>query len=214
MEYPSKALFSASKTLIWWVMLFITLFYFAFAVDQFLAEFNFQYSNSVREGLKERNTPIGFLIHTSAGSIGFLAGIFQFNSWIRVNYSAAHKLIGWIYVITILTTSLTGIWISVSFEVPTLAKAVFWVIGVVWFISTFAAFLFAIKKKFVPHRNWMIRSYAITLFFMTFGFWVPSMQDFFPAEIAWPLGLTLAFLPNLLVAELIIRKNSTRTAKP
>ena len=52
----------------------------------------------------------------------------------------------------------------------------------------------------------MIRSFALSLFFVTFEFWVEGLGGSgLPHAAAYPLGVFLGWFINLLIAELWIR---------
>ncbi len=80
--------------------------------------------------------------------------------------------------------------------------------GVLWFYFTAVAFDRVRKKDITAHRHWMWRSYALTFAAVTLRLYVfitSSGADLSSpkayATIAW-----LSWVPNLLVAELLIRK--------
>ncbi|MEY4927418.1 MAG: hypothetical protein RI894_1854, partial [Bacteroidota bacterium] len=78
--------------------------------------------------------------------------------------------------------------------------------------TTFKALQTAREKDFTAHKNWMYRSYALTLSAATLRAWkylivkialfysitLPPMDVY--RTVAW-----LGFVPNLLVAEFLIR---------
>jgi hypothetical protein len=87
------------------------------------------------------------------------------------------------------------------------SRIAFVLLAVLWLGFTSIALYYAFKKDFVAHRNFMIRSFALTLSAITLRTWkvilaasttIPPMDRY--RIIAW-LGWTL----NLLVAELLIR---------
>jgi len=77
-----------------------------------------------------------------------------------------------------------------------------------WLLTSTFAYLAIRRVEVDQHEYWMIRSYALCFAAVTLRIWLPLLQvgwgmDFIPAYriIAW-----LCWVPNLLVAELIIRK--------
>ena len=87
------------------------------------------------------------------------------------------------------------------------SRVAFTVLSVLWWSTTFLAWRSVLQRKFDTHRNFMIRSYALTLSAVTLRLWkyaivwawqLPPMDVY--RLVAW-----LGFVPNLIVAELIIR---------
>ena len=70
--------------------------------------------------------------------------------------------------------------------------------------------------KIEQHRQWMIRSFALTFAAVTLRLWLPFFQivlnfEFIEAYIiiAW-----LCWIPNLIVAEIIIRAANQKSMQP
>jgi hypothetical protein len=188
----------------WWLLFFICLVYALFAFDMFRIELLALLGDVVAPETKSRQAPAAFLLHSFLGGIGLVAGSLQFNRYFLRTNRKIHRFIGWTYLVSIWGASLTGILSTVYFNVPTSAKIVFSFVGSWWFVSTTKAYLYIRQRAIELHRNWMIRSYAVSLFFITFPIWVPTLQAVTIDEIAWPLGLSLAGALNVLIAEYLI----------
>ena len=102
--------------------------------------------------------------------------------------------------------SVAALWDAVFFDIPFLAKLAFGVLAVLWFGTTTIAFLHIRKRNIKEHREWMIRSFSLSFFFVTGGFWMPGLTSTsLPYEIAYPLAVFLAWFLNLVFAEAWIR---------
>ena len=202
-----------SKQIIWWTFFLVCFIYSAYALDLARVQVAALLGLNVEEGIKVRAAPIGFLIHTLLGSIGLLCGILQLNQRILKKNRKIHRIIGWTYLLTIWSTSISGFWNALFFDVPILAKIVFLMISTFWFCATTIAYLRIRAGRIQEHREWMIRSFAISFFFVTFSLWVPTLLAIMPEEIAWPIGLALAASLNLLVAEIWIRRSRSQISK-
>ncbi len=123
-----------------------------------------------------------FLIsHITAGGGALISGIVQFWPKLR-NYSwKLHRAIGYLYLLCILVSS-TGAMVLAN----TTAYAVSWayaftlqVWASIWISTTFIAFYTAVKKQIGLHKEWMIRSYIVTVAFLISGFAykIPYMQQ-------------------------------------
>lgn len=106
----------------------------------------------------------GLLIpHTVAGMLALLIGPINFSSRIRQRYLQLHRVLGRIYVVSVLIGAATGV--ALAYGRPgfpgTSGQAAAWV------VCTAAAFLTARNRQMVQHRQWMIRSYAVTFTFVS-----------------------------------------------
>ena len=65
------------------------------------------------------------------------------------------------------------------------------------------------------HRQWMIRSYALAFAAVTLRIYMPFMQAVLGMEFldAYLIVAWMCWVPNLLVAELIVRMTSPALAK-
>ena len=106
----------------------------------------------------------GLLIpHTLAGIFALLIGPINFSSRIRQRYLQLHRVLGRIYVVSVFVGAATGI--ALAFGRPgfpgTCGQATAWV------VCTTAAFITARNRHIIQHRQWMIRSYAVTFTFVS-----------------------------------------------
>lgn len=114
-----------------------------------------------------------FLIaHITTGGGALISGIVQFWPKLR-NYSRKlHRAIGYLYLLSVLVSSVCALVLA-----STTSYAVNWayaftlqVWASVWISTTFIAFYTAVKKQFKLHKEWMIRSYIVTVAFLISGF--------------------------------------------
>ncbi|MEM7102696.1 MAG: DUF2306 domain-containing protein [Bacteroidota bacterium] len=150
-----------------------------------------------------------FHFHFIGGGIALFLGWAQFWKWLRNKYFRFHRITGMIYVGAILLASApAGIYAS-FFAIGRFSNDIgFGMMGVLWFIFTFLAFTAIKKKNLSEHINWMIRSYALTLGAVTLRLWLPILMgliglsfDEAYSTVAW-----LSWVPNLIVAEIVIAK--------
>lgn len=150
---------------------------------------------------------IAFFVHVFSSLFVLLAGFTQFWKWILKNKPRLHRAIGYSYVINILMiTGPAGLLMSFYANGGRSSRIGFILLSFLWLSFTAIALYKAIKKDFIAHRNFMIRSYALTLSAITLRMWkvlIANFTDVPPMDryriIAW-LGWTL----NLLVAECLI----------
>ncbi len=152
---------------------------------------------------------INFYLHISFGGIALLTGWTQFIDQWRVNNPKRHRLIGKVYIASVLISSIAGFYIALFATGGTVSTLGFSLLALVWLYSGNKAYYSAIKKEFQIHRNWMIRNYALTFAAVTLRIYLPLSQlahiNFIDAyrTIAW-----LAWIPNLIIAEIIIARSN------
>jgi uncharacterized membrane protein len=155
---------------------------------------------------KYRAVPFLFVVHALSGGVALIAGSLQFNRTIRNKNRQLHRLSGRIYVYAIWIVSVSAFWNAIFFDVTTPAKLAFVVLAIFWFTATTIAYVRIRKREIRKHREWMIRSFSLSLFFVTFSFWLPGLTGTdLPYEVAYPLAVFLSWFLNLTFAEIWIR---------
>lgn len=111
------------------------------------------------------------IAHITAGGGALILGLVQFWPKLR-NYSwKIHRIIGVLYLLAVLLSSLCAVILAF-----TTAYAVNWAYAFslqiwvsVWISATIIAYYSALKRKFKLHKEWMVRSYIVTLAFIISG---------------------------------------------
>jgi len=152
-----------------------------------------------------------FYFHIVFGGIALLVGWIQFNSLFRNKYLSLHKTIGKVYIFCVLISAVSGLYIAFNATGGWITRLAFVTLDLIWFYSTINSFIAIRKRQITLHQNLMIYSYAATFGAVTLRIWLPLLTfllgGFFKA---YPVAAWLAFVPNMLVAYLIVRN---RTAK-
>lgn len=155
---------------------------------------------------------IGFYTHIILDGVALLTGWSQFLPNFRNKNFKLHRQIGFIYFISVLTSSLAGIYIGWFATGGLISVAGFICLGIVWFTSTLKAFV-AIKQKDIgQHQVFMIYSYAATFAAVTLRIWLQlltfAFNDFYTA---YPIVAWLCWVPNLVVAWIIVGNLNVQT---
>jgi uncharacterized membrane protein len=101
--------------------------------------------------------------HTLCGVIALLAGPVQFSSRLRQRHLKFHRFLGRIYLISVFIGALTGIALAAGRPgMPGTSMQ-----AAAWIVCTTAAFITARNRQIVQHRQWMVRSYAVTFTFVS-----------------------------------------------
>ena len=155
---------------------------------------------------KPRAVPAVFVVHALAGGVALITGPLQFNRRLFARSRRIHRITGRTYVAAVGIASLGGLWIASFFDVSIAARIGFVVAAVLWFAATTIAFQHIRRRRIERHREWMIRSFALSLFFVTFELWRAALESSgLSHSIAYPLGILLGWSVNLLAAERRIR---------
>ena len=101
--------------------------------------------------------------HALFGTVALLSGPLQFSTRLRRRYVSFHRLLGRLYVLCVVSAAVLAIIISAGR--PLFAGTI--VQASAWIICTLAAFLTARNRQIAQHRQWMVRSYAVTFTFIT-----------------------------------------------
>lgn len=111
------------------------------------------------------------LLHITAGGGALILGPLQFWERLRTKNWKLHRVIGILYLLAILASGTCAVILAF-----TTAYAVNWAYAFslqvwvsVWISASFIAWWTAIKRKFKLHKEWMTRSYIVTLAFVISG---------------------------------------------
>jgi hypothetical protein len=163
---------------------------------------------------KQRVYPISwwrasFYTHVFTSCFVLVAGFTQFSRWLLRRYPRVHRRVGWAYFLIVTMVSGPAAWVMALYANGGLpARTSFTLLATLWIAFTLAAGYYAIRKRFALHGAYMLRSYALTLSAITLRLYtlilemttLASPRDIY-ITTAW-----LSWVPNLLVAEWLIRR--------
>jgi uncharacterized membrane protein len=148
-----------------------------------------------------------FFVHVYMSIWVLLAGFTQFSKRVRNGYPALHRGLGYIYAIDVLfITGPAGLIMGFYANGGITSKVAFVTLAILWITCTATAVKKAKEGDYDAHRDFMIRSYALTLSALTLRAWkwsinnsveLPPMDVY--RAVAW-----LGWVPNILLAEFII----------
>jgi hypothetical protein len=147
-----------------WVFIFAITHHFMRGADHFLL--------MTKEALgKYFNLRWILIAHITAGGGALVLGPLQFWDRFRIRYVKLHRWVGVGYLLAMLVSSIGALILSFTTAYKVNWAYAFslqvWVI--VWVITSIIAYWAALKKKFVLHKEWMTRSYIVTLAFIVSG---------------------------------------------
>jgi uncharacterized membrane protein YozB (DUF420 family) len=103
------------------------------------------------------------VLHVICGSIALGCVVFQIWPWFRNNHWTAHRRIGRTYVLAgVLPGGLVGLVLAATTPFGPVIKVSSVMMALLWLAITLTGFAMARRGRFVEHRRWMIRSFALT----------------------------------------------------
>ena len=158
----------------------------------------------------------GIYTHIFASVTALALGPLQFSDRIRRSRPQLHRWMGRLYLaVGVGIGGLSGLYMAAFAFGGLFAKLGFATLAVAWLFTGLRAFQ-AIRRGHVSeHRKWMIRNFSLTLAAVTLRFYLPaSMIAGLPFELSYTVIAWAAWLPNLLVAELLWNGRHNNSSQP
>jgi uncharacterized membrane protein len=161
--------------------------------------------------LRERfaTIPLAAFLHLLGAAVALAIGPLQLNSRLREKSFARHRWLGRTYVLGVLVGGVAALVLATVSLGGLPAHVGFGLLAVLWLGSTATAYLHIRAKDQTRHRQWMIRSYALTFAAVTLRIYLPlSLLAGMPFEPAYQTISWLCWVPNLVIAEWFILQPS------
>lgn len=150
---------------------------------------------------------LAFYTHVSLGGIALIIGPFQFFPKWRRRRMSWHRNMGKLYVLSCLLGGVAGLSLAFFANGGIGNTFGFGLLALFWLWTTTQAYRYIRRGKVELHRYWMIRSFSLTLAAVTLRLYLPLlMSSGLEFESAYRLVSWLCWIPNLLVAEWMVRK--------
>ncbi len=203
---------NVAKSVTWWLIALLSVGVGGYALYHAATGFA-----HVPTGVLENHNlkPVGIQTHIAASGVAMLVGAFQFHRGIRSKLPLFHRWLGRIYIAACTIGGFAGGMIALGTTAGPVAGWGFLSLALLWVPFTLLAWFAAMRRDFISHEQWMIRSFALTFGAVTLRLYLPVVGlmdwDFLSAYriIAWA-----AWVPNLIVAEIwIALRNRPRRRK-
>jgi uncharacterized membrane protein YozB (DUF420 family) len=110
--------------------------------------------------------------HVSFASVAMTTCLLQVWPWFRARFPAVHRRVGRVYVFGgVLPAGLCALTIGAVSPFGPVARASNVLMASLWLTFTVVGFRMARQRRYVQHRRWMIRSFALTLSIITNRIW-------------------------------------------
>jgi hypothetical protein len=144
------------------------------------------------------------MVHALGGATALILGALQFSTRLRHRHPGIHRLCGRYYVAGVLVAAPIAAYLSFTHGIRTMATETT-VQSALWALTTVMALRAACKRNFVVHRQWAMRSYAVTLIFVISRVilalpWAPT-TDIGAERLSWTLVVCALVVPQLIINE-------------
>jgi uncharacterized membrane protein len=145
-------------------------------------------------------------VHAGLAATALIAGPWQFIPGLRAKRPRVHRWTGRVYIFCCLVGGVAGLLLASGSTAGPIARAGFGLLAIVWLFVNANGLRLAMTGRYAEHRQWMIRSFALTFGAVTLRIYMPlaAVMGLDPLmayrAIAW-----LAWVPNLMLAELYLR---------
>ncbi|PPK70903.1 DUF2306 domain-containing protein [Actinokineospora auranticolor] len=127
--------------------------------------------------------------HIGFGLIAMITGFLQCWPWFRNRHLALHRKLGRVYVFGgVLPAATAGLLVGITSPFGPVARFSHVVLVTLWFTSTVIGYRKARQRDFRAHREWMIRSFALTFSTITNRIWSPLLVLLFEPQLDTTFG--------------------------
>ena len=153
------------------------------------------------------------ILHVAGAASALLLGPAQFFPSLRARYLRLHRWTGRFYVGACMLGSVSGFVLALGASTGWISSVGFGTLAVAWLVTTALAYIRVVQGRLDAHRQWMVRSFALTLAAVTLRLYLPI-----GGLLPWPFLDSyraisfLCWLPNLLAAELFLSSMRQRMA--
>lgn len=163
---------------------------------------------------------VAFYLHVCAGGVAMLLVPLQLSSRIRRRRPQVHRVVGRVVALSIAIAAPAGLAMAPYNEAGPIGVAGFGLLAVGWFGCMAMSIATIRRGDRVAHRRWAIRTFALTYAAVMLRLWLGVMMA---AQIAGGIDADLAFdrayvlvpflcwVPNIIVAELVLRDRRSVT---
>ncbi|TGE24092.1 DUF2306 domain-containing protein [Hymenobacter aquaticus] len=156
---------------------------------------------------------LGFYVHITSSLWVLAAGLAQFFPRLFRGRAVWHHRLGKLYIVSVLALAgPSGLILAGFANGGLVAKVGFALQCVVWWLSTWQAYRLARQRRWEPHTEWMIRSFAVTLaalslrsesYLLYYAFGTKPIETYL--TVTW-----LSWTGNLVLAEVLIQLGAAR----
>jgi hypothetical protein len=142
-------------------------------------------------------------VHALGGAIALVVGALQFSTRLRQRFPALHRRLGRLYLAGVSISGPVAVYLQITHGLLSMATETA-VQASVWVLTALMAFVAARNRNFEVHRQWMMRSYSITMIFVIFRIVlavhvIAPTTDLGAERLGWILIICALLVPQLII---------------
>jgi len=156
------------------------------------------------------------VIHAAGAATALLISPVQLVASVRRRFPSIHRWLGRLYVVGCTVGGIAGIPLALGSSAGWVATTGFGTLDIAWLVTTLSGWRAGRRKQFGDHRRWMVRSFALTYAAVTLRIYLVVLAVL-PLSFLMSGYRIISFLcwvPNLLAAELLLRRATRKSAEP
>jgi uncharacterized membrane protein len=155
-----------------------------------------------------QDRPLALFAHIGLAPVALALLPLQFHAGLRRRRPGLHRWLGRLYGVSILISGAAGAVLALITAEGAVAASGFLLLSLAWLGTTARAVWLAMQRRIAEHRAWMIRSAALTLAAVTLRLQLPLGAATLGFEASYPLIAWACLVPNLVIAEWLLRPGS------
>jgi uncharacterized membrane protein len=145
------------------------------------------------------------LVHIGAMSVAALTGPLQLLRVVRSRRPLLHRITGRLYLASATIGAVAGLYLAPFSASGWISDIGFALLALGVLAATSRAFWLILHRQIQAHREWMTRSYALILAAVTLRLHNPFLEAALGEQAGYAVVAWACWVPNLLVAEWLIR---------
>lgn len=159
-----------------------------------------------------------FYVHIVGGGVALLVGPLQFWRWLRERARVVHRAVGRVYLVAVLVGGVASLALAPVNSAGMVGFAGFGTLAVLWIGTAWRGYRAIRSGDVRSHQAWMIRNFSLTYAAVTLRLWTgvlvaaqsPWIVTGADADAAFTNAYAvvpfLAWIPNLVLAEVLVRR--------
>lgn len=151
--------------------------------------------------------PVSTGLHLAVGALVIVLAPLQLSARLRRRYATVHRWAGRAYALGVLFSGLAGLALATVSQGGLPAHLGFGLLSIAWMVTTAIGVQRIRAGDQAAHREWMIRSFALTFAAVTLRIYIPlGVVLGLPVGPSYQAIAWLCWVPNLVVVEWGMRR--------
>jgi uncharacterized membrane protein len=162
------------------------------------------------------NIPWVLIPHVLGGTLALVLGAVQFSRRLRQHRPQLHRILGRAYVVSVLVAAPLSFILAGRVHEPEIIyfRLATGLQGATWLIVTLAAYLTARHRHIRQHREWMVRSYALTFTFVGTRLLQPIPAWNRLGHVGFAMAILIITFLALLIPDIALHWRELTTQNP